>query len=408
MKFAHLADSHVGAWREPKLREVSNKAFTIAIDRCIEENVDFVLFAGDLFNTSMPAIDAIKLVATKFRQLKENNIPVYAIAGSHDFSPTGKTMLDVLEGAGLLINVTRGEIVDNKLRLKFTIDAKTGARITGLLGKRGMLDRIYYENLDVTNLEKEEGTKIFLFHTAITELKPKKLEKMNSYAISFLPKNFEYYAGGHVHIVSNTTLEEAGYKNVIYPGPLYPNSFSEIEELHHGGFYLYDNGTTTYQKLELHPTVCIKLDCNHKNPSSIQNELQDLAKQKKDELVNAIVTLRLFGKLDSGKISEISFHEVFDKFYSSGAYVVLKNTNALETPQMTEIKIDTSKPEEIEDNLINEHLGQIKVTNMNLEKEKHLTKSLLTALNTSRDEGEKVADFDLRLKDEVKKILEID
>ena len=35
------------------------------------------------------------------------NIEVYVIPGSHDFSPSGKTMLDVLENSGLVINVNK-------------------------------------------------------------------------------------------------------------------------------------------------------------------------------------------------------------------------------------------------------------------------------------------------------------
>src|SRR3989338_1319341 len=113
MKFAHLADCHIGAWRDPKLRAVSNKAFEIAIDKCIEEKVDFVLISGDLFNTSLPSIDSLRIAAAKFRELKDNDIPVYAIAGSHDFSPSGKTLIDVLESAGLLVNVVKGRIVES-------------------------------------------------------------------------------------------------------------------------------------------------------------------------------------------------------------------------------------------------------------------------------------------------------
>jgi len=67
----------------------------------LKKKVDFILIAGDLFNTSLPGIDKLKLAVQKLKQLKDNNIPVYIIAGSHDFSPSGKTMLDVLENAGL-------------------------------------------------------------------------------------------------------------------------------------------------------------------------------------------------------------------------------------------------------------------------------------------------------------------
>ena len=103
MKFAHLADCHIGSWRDPKLRDISTEAFVKAVDTCIEKEVDFILIAGDLFHTSLPSIDRLKQTVIKLKQLKDKNIPVYIIAGSHDFSPSGKTMLDVLENAGLVI-----------------------------------------------------------------------------------------------------------------------------------------------------------------------------------------------------------------------------------------------------------------------------------------------------------------
>ena len=110
-------------------------------------------------------------------------------------------MLDVLENAGLLINVCKGGVDEqNNLHLKFTINPKTKTKITGMLGKKGLLDKVYYQNLSLSDLEQESGYKIFLFHTTLSELKPKHLEKMESQPLSFLPQNFNYYAGGHVHL----------------------------------------------------------------------------------------------------------------------------------------------------------------------------------------------------------------
>ncbi|MBI2140227.1 metallophosphoesterase, partial [Candidatus Woesearchaeota archaeon] len=58
MKFAHMADCHIGGWRDPKLRLVNAEAFQKAAAVCIEKNVDFILIAGDLFNTSLPPMDS--------------------------------------------------------------------------------------------------------------------------------------------------------------------------------------------------------------------------------------------------------------------------------------------------------------------------------------------------------------
>ena len=137
MKFAHIADCHVGGWSELKLKELGMQAFSSAIDKCITEEVDFVLLAGDLFNTALPSIDLLKQVALDFRKLKDMKIPCYVIPGSHDYSPSGKTMLDVIENAGLIVNVVK---FSSENVLDFTED-KTGVKITGLFGKAGGLDK---------------------------------------------------------------------------------------------------------------------------------------------------------------------------------------------------------------------------------------------------------------------------
>ncbi|MFC1800512.1 exonuclease SbcCD subunit D [Nanoarchaeota archaeon] len=403
MKFAHLADCHIGSWREPKLRDVSTKAFVKAVDMCIDKQVDFVLVAGDLFNTSLPAIDKLKMTVSKLKQLKQNGIPVYIVPGSHDFSPSGKTMLEVLEEADLLINVVKGEVNDNKLRLKFTVDSKTGAKITGMLGKRGMLEKSYYESLDKENLESEEGFKIFMFHTALTELKPKELEKMASSPISLLPKNFDYYAGGHVHIIEKADLE--GYKNVVYPGPLFPNSFSELEKLRRGGFYLFDNGSITYEPVEIARTESISLKVDHLTPEQAEEQLKREVSER--DFINAIVTIRMTGSLESGRVSDINFRDIFDVIYGKSAYFVMKNTNALRTKDLEQIKINTSNVDDIESDIIKEHLQQIKVSEMDGGKEEHLTKQLMQLLSSDRDEGEKVHDFEDRVKEQVKQILDV-
>src|SRR3989344_9393286 len=143
--YAHLSDLHLGSWRDPKMRDLSTQAFLTALDQCINYPVDFILFSGDIFNTSLPSLETLKIVTKKIKELQDHNIPLYLIAGSHDFSPSGKTMIDVLESAGLVHNVCKGNVdtQTKQLRLQFTIDPKTQARITGILGRKGQLDKRY-------------------------------------------------------------------------------------------------------------------------------------------------------------------------------------------------------------------------------------------------------------------------
>src|SRR3989344_5387101 len=164
MKFAHLSDVHIGGWREPKLRELNLLTFKRAIEICINEHVAF---------------DLIKDVTSELEKLRKSDIEVYIIPGSHDFSPSNKTMIDVLENAGLCINVMKVNEINDKLHLEFTVD-KTNTKIAGIYGRRSSLEKEQYKKLDKTNLENEKGFKIFMFHSLISELKPEFLEMIES------------------------------------------------------------------------------------------------------------------------------------------------------------------------------------------------------------------------------------
>lgn len=408
MKFAHMADCHIGGYRDPKLREAGAKAFEKAIDKCISEKVDFVLISGDLFNTSFPSLDMLKIAVLKLKELNENSISVYVIAGSHDFSPSGKTILDVLESAGLFVNVVKGSIEKNMLRLKFTEDKKTGAKITGMLGKKGMLEKTYYESLDYESLEKETGFKIFMFHTALSEFKPTELKEMPSSPVSMLPKEFDYYAGGHVHYVFQK--EETEFGLIAYPGPLFPNSFSELEKLGCGGFYIYDSNELKklrWERIQVYPIHSIFIDAENRTVEDVEKELIDEIKTK--EFIDSIITIRIKGTLKSGKPSEIRFRDIFQNFYDKGAYFVMKNISKLSSTEFEDIKIETASVKETEDRLIDESIGKIKtgLSKENIpESEKKLIIKLMNTFSSEKDEGEKVYEFEEKIKSEIDKIIE--
>ena len=400
MKFAHLADCHIGCWRDPKLNKVVLEAFLEAVRKCIDAKVDFVLIAGDLFNTALPSIENLDKTVKILKILKEENIPVYCIPGSHDYSPSGKTMISVLESAGLLINVAKAEKDSgDRIKLKFTMDEKTGAKITGLIGKKGGLESEYYKMLDRESLEKEDGFKIFLFHSAITEFKPKNLAEMSSIPLSLLPKGFSYYAGGHVH---------ARFKqdNIVFPGPLFPANFKEFEELEHGGFCIVDASCDGVEKVEfvplkIRPYVGLRVNADGKTPLQVKEEIVGFLDKGVE---NAIVTIRVEGKLSKGKPSDVGFGEIFDRAYEKGAYFVMKNTAQLHGEEFREIKISATSTEEIEEKLIREHLQQFKI-GLSKEKEESFIKELLSGLDMDKEEGETTATFEDRLKQNFDTIL---
>src|SRR3989344_5968286 len=121
MKFVHMGDCHLGGWRQQELKDLNFRSFQIAIEKCIKEKADFVLIAGDLFDSAYPPIETLKDTFSEFRKLSDANIPVFLIAGSHDYSVSGKTFLDVLDKAGFCKNVEKHEIINDKIILLPTI-----------------------------------------------------------------------------------------------------------------------------------------------------------------------------------------------------------------------------------------------------------------------------------------------
>src|SRR3989337_1368897 len=120
VKFAHIADVHLGGWKQQPMQELNLLSFKKAIETCIQEKVEFVVIAGDLFDTAFPPIDVLKEAFAEFRKLKDAGIPCFLIAGSHDYSVSGKTFLDVLEKAGFCKNVAVFEDDGVKITLQPT------------------------------------------------------------------------------------------------------------------------------------------------------------------------------------------------------------------------------------------------------------------------------------------------
>src|SRR3990167_5316649 len=117
VKFAHMSDVHLGGWKQKPLQDLNFQSFQKAIDISINERVDFILIAGDLFDTAYPSIETLKETFAEFKKLKESGIPCFLISGSHDYSVSGKTFLDVLEKSGFCKNVSIFEDRAGKLLL---------------------------------------------------------------------------------------------------------------------------------------------------------------------------------------------------------------------------------------------------------------------------------------------------
>lgn len=91
---------------------------------------------------------------------------------------------------------------------------------------------------------------------------------------------------------------------------------------------------------------------------------------------------------------------------SKGAVFIMKNTYKLSSKEFEEVKISKDSVEEIEESLIKEHAGQIKVEKWDTEKQNQLIKKLMHVLDTEKGEDERVTEFEKRLTDNIYKVLE--
>jgi DNA repair protein SbcD/Mre11 len=189
-KFAHITDCHLGSWRNHNLRELNVQAFEKAIDVCVEEKVDFIIITGDFFDVNVPQLAPVKRAVDILKKALDAGIMIYMIYGSHDFNIVNVSMIDILHSASLFIKPTDFVLHEGRIKLKFFVDPKTGAKITGISGRKMGLDKEVYQLLDRNELEAEKGFKIFLMHTGVEEFMPLNLNVPDAIPFSEIPKGF--------------------------------------------------------------------------------------------------------------------------------------------------------------------------------------------------------------------------
>ncbi|MBP0134071.1 MAG: DNA repair exonuclease [Nitrosarchaeum sp.] len=414
MRFAHLSDIHLGFQKHEALQKVEQQVFEKIFDECISRKVDFILIPGDLFHVNIPEMRVQKFAFAKFRQIYDAGIPVYVVYGSHDFSPVSNSVIDLLAEVGYITKVTRAtSLENNKIKLGFLLDKKTGVKIAGLSGLKVGKDREYYEKLDSESLEAESGFKIFLFHGGISEMKTDSGMDGENMPLSLLPRNFDYYAGGHMHKFNAQKFEN--YENIVYSGTPFAGYHTDLEENAKGqkrGFVLveFEEKIKNIEFVEIGNTnyKIIEINAENRIAESVNKELQD--KIRAIDPAQQVVIIKVRGEMTKGKTADVDVSTIRDEVNQKGALVVNINKNQLSSKEYSITEAKGANREEIITNVFAENIGQLRFEQQNLIGEQgiQLAKKLLAGLVLQKLENEKSADYISRIKENAFGILGVD
>jgi len=405
MKFAHLSDCHVGSWRDPLMKELNLNYFSYAIDEILKDkDINFVIISGDLFNTAVPSIEALRVVTKKLRQLKNSKIKCYGVAGSHDYSSSGRSMLKVLEDAGLFTDLMKGEVIDGQMVLENTVD-ESGAILCGISGKKGSLEKnTNYKIEDIS----AKYPRIFVFHSGIKEFLSDDLSQIESIPFESLPNGFDYYAGGHIHY---RFMEKTKKGMIVFPGPTCPNNFKEWMDLEYGTFviaeYINKEFVIEEKKINLHKIKSIEIDANKLDSIDVFKKIETELENIEDKLV----LLYVYGKLNSGKSCDIRFDNVIKLATQKGAYWILKNTSNLNKIELNQEIIEVKDINDIELEVINETIESSKLKDhksrhLSFDKQSQIIINLMRSLSVEKQDGENNKDFEVRVQKDFSEFLD--
>jgi exonuclease SbcD len=196
--FVHAADLHLGYAQyglEVRRQDFDN-AFTEIVEKTLELKPDFMIIAGDLFHQARPSNVTLENTIRSFKRLRDADIPILTVDGSHDSAPNSitSTILYPLDSAGLIYHLPRHEGACWR---------KPGCcyvyGVPNFRSRRKTEEALpEFMQQNVPAPDPAIGN-IFVLHGAVDlpSVKPPYIEA--EVPPELIPEGFGYYAAGHVH-----------------------------------------------------------------------------------------------------------------------------------------------------------------------------------------------------------------
>ncbi|MDN6731078.1 MAG: DNA repair exonuclease [Atopostipes suicloacalis] len=216
IRFIHAADLHldtpfhglqeISEDLAKVMREAPFQSLRKIIDQAIKEEVDFVLFSGDLYNTQKINIKAQSIFINELNRLKQEKIPVFLIRGNHDFitEETKKLTLQLPDNVYLYSEEVETHVITSKRNKKIAVSAFSYE--SQWVYERKIKE--YPERFQAVDMH------IGMLHGAI-EHSENSSSNYAPFSLSELKeKDYDYWGLGHIH----QRQKVANHPMVLYPG----------------------------------------------------------------------------------------------------------------------------------------------------------------------------------------------
>jgi DNA repair exonuclease SbcCD nuclease subunit len=211
MRFMHIADVHLG-YQQYASKERFNDfsaIFLYMVEQAIEQEVDLLLVAGDLFEKRTVDPLAMRVAVEGFRMLQEAEIPVVAVEGNHEKAHYRDqySWLDFLDGLGYLhllnprFEKARAILEPYGEEGGAFLDLPGGVRVYGLKyygASTGKVLGLFAEALAETDDGDVKFT-ILMAHAGLEGQLPRYSGTLTHNDLAPLRERIDYLALGHIH-----------------------------------------------------------------------------------------------------------------------------------------------------------------------------------------------------------------